>query len=66
MASAAMFIDFAECWTPLLLTKRESLYPCDLFKQTCPFLDSLASLVASSPYPAATEARSRVRAESSV
>ena len=38
-----------ECWTSLA-AKRGSFKLWDLCKQTCPFLDSLASLVVSSPY----------------
>ena len=44
-----------ECWTSLA-AKRGSFKLWDLCKQTCPFPDSSASLVASSPYLAVEDA----------
>ncbi|CAL5212263.1 unnamed protein product [Lathyrus oleraceus] len=55
MGSAAIFIDCDESWKLLLVTRKGSLYLWDLFNRTCLLQDSLASLVASSPNPAAKD-----------
>ncbi|KAK9913027.1 hypothetical protein M0R45_036854 [Rubus argutus] len=56
VGSAAIFIDCDECWKLFLVTRKGSLYVWDLFKRICLLHDSLSSLVALNPNPAANDA----------
>lgn len=56
VGSAAIFIDCDESWKLFLVTRKGSLYVWDLFKRICLLHDSLSSLVALNPNPAANDA----------